>query len=65
MKHHQEHHKFFHSTTKPSKQYPAKPWSNLKLKTIPGGEGQATSSKSRRRRTSPAAEPGGEGQARS
>jgi hypothetical protein len=34
---------------------------NLSSRSSPGGEGQATNNKSRRRRTSPGAEPGGEG----
>jgi hypothetical protein len=54
---------FFHSTTNPLEQHPAKPWSNLKLKTIPGGEGQANSSSPRRWRTR--SHSGGEGQATS
>jgi hypothetical protein len=52
---------FFHSTTNPLEHHPAKPWSNLKLKTIPGGEGQAISSSPRRWRTR--SHSGGEGQA--
>jgi hypothetical protein len=66
---------FFHSTTNTLEHHPTKPWSRTWSSTsIPGGEGQATSSSPRRRRTSnhsggegqaSEAEPGGEGQARS
>jgi hypothetical protein len=64
-----------HSTTNTLDHHPIKPWSRTwSSRSIPGGEGQATSSKPRRRRASrhsggegqvPEAEPGGGGQARS
>jgi hypothetical protein len=55
---HQEQHKFLHSITQtPS----AKPWWWIEARPSSGGEGQVISSKSRRSRTSPGAESGGEG----